>query len=151
VALAPDGSATAAWGGVRGRDSEPQFPVRTATAPPGRGFGPVSTLASTGVVGSVAAAPDSRVLVTWTNTVAGVAPPPAPPGDVIAALRPAGAQALGAPETVSTTELEDLAPATAAFDPLTGRASVIWPAADRDAQGRVVLGTARMRLATRDG
>ncbi len=149
LAMARDGAATAAWGNVRGLGRDVVYPVRTATALPGAGFGPVSTLAATGVVGSVSAAPDGRMLVSWSTALDNFVPPGAAQSDVFAALQPAGAPAPGPPETVSAPEFEDFVPA-AAFDPLTGRPTMAWPAGVRTP---FLLGfeQARMQLATREG
>jgi hypothetical protein len=152
VVTAPDGSATAVWGNVRRRGSDAQFPIRTATAPPRGGFGPVTELAGMGVIGSVAAAANGATLVTWTNQALGYVPPSPEQGDVLAALRPAGVPAFGAPETVSSAALEDGFPAAAAFDPRTHRPTVIWPAGARN-EGSLSgpLDAARIQLATRAG
>ena len=85
--------------------------------------------------------------MTWTTGTFGFAAPPDKQTDVFAALRPAGAAAFAPAETVSSAEREDLAPA-AAFDPLSGRATTAWPAADRTP---FLLGyeQTRMQLATR--
>jgi len=149
LAMASDGSATAAWGNVRNRYPRLEYPVRTATALPGAGFGPATTLAATGALGSVGAAPDGRMLLTWTNAVFGFGIPGAERSDVFAALRPSGAAAPGPPEIVSTPELEDLAPA-AAFDPLSGRPTMAWPAAVRQSETSPYE-QVRIQLATRAG
>ena len=149
LAMARDGSATAVWTNVRGGVGDLEYPVRAATALPGAGFGPVTTLAATGRAGSVSAAPDSRMLVTWSNGAFDfVAPSDASP-DAFAALRPAGAPAPGAPETISSPERVDLAP-VAAFDPVSGRPTAAWPAGVRTPflSGYEQL---RMQLATREG
>jgi hypothetical protein len=149
VAMAPDGSVTAVWSSVRGRDPNAQFPVRTATALPGAGFGPVSTLAASGVPGAVSVARDGRTIVTWSTGTFGFAAPPDEQTDAFAALRPAGAAALGPAETVSSPDLEDFAPAPA-FDPVSGRPIVAWPAAVRTPflSGYEQV---RMQIATRGG
>ena len=140
VTVAADGSATAAWGNVRGSEPSAQFPVRTATAPAAGGFGPITQLAETGIVGSAVAATDGTTLVTWTNATPRYGPPGPVPGDVLAALRFPDAPALGPPETVSSSELDEAAPA-AAFDPLTSRPTVIWPAADGGSSSVAQLAT----------
>ncbi len=67
LAIACRRSATAVWANVRGCDPQSQFPVRTATAPPAGGFGPVTTSSPPTERGSVSAAPDGRTLVTWST------------------------------------------------------------------------------------
>lgn len=148
VVTALGGSATAVWGNVRGRGLDSRFPVRTATASPHGGFGPVTELTGMGVIGSVATTADGRTLVTWTNQALGYVPLGPEPGDVFAALRPARSVAFGAPETVSSGALEDGAPSDAGFDPRTGRPVVIWPAGFRSPNE---LLDARIQLATRSG
>lgn len=144
VAVAPDGSATAAWSSVRGGGVELQFPVRTATASVTGGFGPITQLAETGLVGSVATAADGTTLLTWADRAPDYPSLEPERGDIFAALRPPGASALGPPETVSSPELYDTPPAAAAFDPRTGRPTAVWPTGDN-------AGSAWIQLATRSG
>ena len=152
VAMAPDGTATAAWGNVRGSEIDRRLPVRTATAPPSGGFGRISQLADTGLLGSVTTAANGTTLITWTNQALGYTFPGPEPGDVLAALRPAGALAFGSPETVSSAELEDTGPAAAAFNPRTGQPAVVWPAGHRNLSSLTgPLDAARLQLATRSG
>ena len=87
----------------------------------------MTTLAASGVPGSVSAAPDGRTLVTWSTATFGYSFPPDEQTDAFAALRPAGAAALGPPEALSSPEFEDFAPA-ASFDPVSGRPTAAWPA-----------------------
>ena len=65
------------------------------------------------------------VLVAWTGDVgvAGSAPP-----EAFAALRPAAGQPFGAPEAISPGPgMTSGQTAAAAFDPRTGRPTVVWP------------------------
>ena len=151
LSMAPDASATALWGNARGREFEARYPVRTATAPASGGFGPITQVAETGLVGSAVAAANGSTLLTWTNAALGVSFGGPDQGDVLAALQAPSAPAPSAPETVSSAELEDTAPA-AAFDPRTGVPTVIWPAGNRTPTSLVgPIGSARLQLSTRSG
>ena len=153
VTMARDGSATAAWGSVRGPEIGGQFPVRTATAPPTGGFGPITQLAEIGILGSLVTAADGTTLITWANTALGYGFPEPEPGDVLAAFRSPGTSAFGLPETVSSPEFEDIAPAAAAFDPRTGRPTVVWRAGSNRTPSSLTgpIGSPRLQLATRSG
>lgn len=74
----------------------------------GTGFAPAQTLAAPGRNATLATGPRGETLVTWLASGAG-------PGDVVAALRPAGG-AFGTPERVATGQLSK---PLAAFDPTT--------------------------------
>ena len=140
VAVAADGSATAAWMNDRGDPASPQYPVRTATASPAGGFGPITQLADTGILGSVATAPDGTTLVTWADLTPGWEFVGPQSGDIVAALRAPGAAALGPPESVFSGPFHDV-PAAAAFDPSTGRPTTVWATADAAGSGRIQLST----------
>jgi hypothetical protein len=127
-----DGTATLAWTNVVGD----RFPLRTATAPPGRRFGPTAEPSPNGVVGGLAA-DRGAALLSWTDAEPDIAEPP--PRDVFAALRPAGAAAFGAPERVSTAALDDSDPAVPAFDPRGSRPTVLWPAGSDRPRTRLQL------------
>ena len=115
--------------------------MRTATASAAGGFGPITQLAETGLVGSVATAPGGTTLITWADVAPDYAILGPKPGEIFAALRPPGASVPGPPETVSSPELYDSPPAVAAFDPRTGRPVAVWPTGDNPGGGRIQLST----------
>ena len=123
LAMAPDGSAVLAWSNVRGRLSALSYPVRASTADAGEAFGPVAVLAANGAVADATARADGAMLVAWRNPD----DPPLGPAQAYAALRAGPAQPFGSPELITES-----APAqgiqrraAAAFDPLTGRPTVV--------------------------
>jgi hypothetical protein len=65
-----------------------------------------------------------------------------------AAVRPAGSRSFGAPEAI--TDPDVARPPTVAFDPLTGRPTVAWPARPNGVDTSMGVGrTAILRFATR--
>jgi hypothetical protein len=138
------GRATVAWSAVRGRDGAGlAFPVMAATADPRGRFAPAQTLAASGAVGGVAVRADGAAIVSWANSL----------GDQVtdqamAAVRPPGAAAFGAPEPIAAPDVAG--PPVVAFDPATGRPTAAWPArpAGRDPSLGITT-TAVLRVATR--
>jgi hypothetical protein len=128
LALAIDGGGrvVAAWSGVR-RDPSAKFgivfPVQSATSDPATGrFGAVQQLAPDGAVGGVATRPqDGAAVVTWAHVVQYQMT-----DEAMAALRPAGAAAFGAPEALA--EPDDAQPPTVAFNPASGAPVAAWSA-----------------------
>lgn len=121
LAVAPDGTATAAWSAAVGPRFPYAFPLLVATSPPGARFGPAIQLDPHAAAGDAAVSADGDTLVVWSRILRGNEQEP---DQVFAALRPAGASAFGPPEEVSPAEVATR-PA-AAFDPLSGDAVVVW-------------------------
>jgi hypothetical protein len=120
-----DGTLAVAWSGVAGSALKTTFPLHVATASAGGRFAGSSTLAPDASVGSLAAAPDGRLLVTWATVPDYSAPGPTPPTQAMAALRAAGASSFGAPEALADPDVAS--PPLAAFLP-DGRAVAVWAA-----------------------
>jgi hypothetical protein len=139
AAMARDGTATLAWTNLRGDE----LPLRTARAAPRRAFGRPVEIAASGIVGGLAVDAGGATILSWTEAFSEFADP-VPPADVFAALRRAGAAAFGPSERVSTPELDDRAPAVAAFDPAGHRATIAWPAGSG-------LQPTRLQISTRVG
>jgi hypothetical protein len=119
VALAFDaaGRALFAWTGFDGTN----YRARVATAA-GSVFGAPETLSPPGIdaiVDDLATGSNGDALVVWEQHPS----LDAEPGQIFAALRPAQ-DAFGPPEAVSA--LEQARVAHAAFDPRTGRPTVVW-------------------------
>jgi hypothetical protein len=117
--------------------------VMAATADPRGRFAPAQALAASGAVGGVAVRADGAAIVTWADSL----------GDQVtdqamAAVRPAGAEAFGAPEPIAAPDVAG--PPVVAFDPATGRPTAAWPArpAGRDPSLGIAT-TAVLRVATR--
>ena len=110
-------NAYVAW---TGHDSDWRVRVsRTDTAARFRVPQSPSPAGTNAVLGDLAALPDGTAAVTWTaldkeNLVS----------NVIAAVRPAGAHAFGAPEVVSVAALRL---SSVALDPTTRQPTVVWP------------------------
>jgi hypothetical protein len=128
VALAADGvgHVLAAWSGVRGAPSLPggfAFPVQAATLDPATGrFGATQPLAPDGAVGGAAVRlRDGAAVVTWARVVQYQMTDQA-----LAAVRPAGATAFGAPEALAEPDVAQ--PPVVAFDPATGAPVAAWSA-----------------------
>jgi hypothetical protein len=140
LAVAPDGTATAAWS-PPGRGPL-RYPVLTATAPAGRPFAAPVRLDASGAVGDVAVSPAGATLVVWARI------PQENVADetdrIVAALRPAGASAFGPAEEVTAEDVGSgelaLSP-SAAFDPVTGDAAIVW--VGRDERGGFVRAARR--------
>lgn len=125
LAVGPDGTAGVAWSNAVGGGFPFSYPVRVVVAEPAAGFGPATALAANGAAGDVVVRNRGAVLVAWTGDVgvAGSAPP-----EAFAALRPAAGQPFGAPEAISPGPgMTSGQTAAAAFDPRTGRPTVVWP------------------------
>jgi hypothetical protein len=124
--IAADGSATVAWSSVARAVPVDGADVRVVTARPGRRFGPPQTLASGGVdkVEDLAVSQRGAGLLTWTHFGPGRSL------SIMAAYRPPGAAAFGAPERVTNfapSFFNALDPApSAAIDDGTGQAAIAW-------------------------
>ena len=117
-AVARDGTVALSWSQVgKARD----FPVVVTTAPPGGGFGPLTTVDANGAAGDVAFAADGRLLVTWGRITRGNYQHP---DQVFAAQRDARATAFGAAEAIS--EDVGVMKPNAAVDPASGRFVIGW-------------------------
>ena len=130
LAMARDGSATAIWTNVRGREPQAAVPGAHRDRAAGRRLRARdhARRQRSGRLGQRRARrPDAGDL---EHRHLRLRAPAREQTDAFAALRPAGAAALGPPETLSSPALEDFAPA-AAFDPLSGRPIAVWPAAVR--------------------
>jgi hypothetical protein len=139
LGLGRDGSAVVAWSSPRGSFAGGiSSAVRVASAGPRGRFGLQRELAPSGAVGEVAVGAGGAALVVWSQLA-----PEEEPVDVIAALRPGGASAFGAPEAVSPSERAH--DPSVAFDPRTGHAVVAWAATPAGSQGEV------LRVAERSG
>jgi hypothetical protein len=140
LAMAPDGSAVLAWSNVRGRYPDWTFPARVAIADAGADFGPVTELAANGGVAEAVARGDGAMLVSWTRPYLLNAPP-----QTHAALRAGPGQSFGPPELIaeSSPQIGFDRGVEAAFDPRTGRPSVVWIASGPGADA--------LQLATRIG
>jgi hypothetical protein len=120
-----DGTVAVAWSAVTAGRPYVAHPVRvTVSSHEGR-FGPSSTLAPDGAVGSLAAARDGRLLLTWSTTPDYATPGVVPRTQAMAALRPPGAASFGTPEPLADPDVAS--PPLAAFLP-DGRAVAIWAA-----------------------
>jgi hypothetical protein len=129
VALAADGIGVVGWTGGQGG----QFVARAADV--GSRVGQtISDPAADAVLGGVAAGSGGAAVAVW-------APPlDAPSPRVFAALRPGGATAFGAPETVSPPYREIASP-TVGLDPRTGAALAAWVARTGDRTQAVLAAT----------
>ena len=125
LAVAPNGTAAVAWSNALGRFAT-TYPVRVAVVEAGKEFGPVNQLATNGAAGDVAVRTGGEVLVAWTG-LQPASPGGAPPAQASAALRPAAGQPFAPSELVSARAASGRT-AAAAFDPRTGRPTVVWPA-----------------------
>ena len=141
LAMSADGTAALAWSNAKGRFGAATQPVRATVAERDGGFGPVVELAASGAARDVAVRADGAALVAWTDP-RGRTFAPGPPA-TFAALRPGPGQPFGAPELIaSSSPGSGLGQAAAAYDPRTGRPTVIWTATG---------GSDRLQLATRSG
>jgi len=152
AALGADGRGLVTWSGVAldpapGSQGPFSYPVRVAASDGSGRFGAYQGVAPSGAAGDAAIAPDGGALVTW----AGLAQHTFDSQDgvgIFAALRAAGADTFTAPEAVAPGE-PALDP-RAAFDPVSGVASVVWagrPGGHTPANG--VASDALLRLARR--
>ena len=141
LAMAPDGSAVLAWSNVRGRSPDWSFPARVAIAEAGAGFGPIAELTPNGGVADAIARSDGAMLVAWARPDSLIDAPP----QTFAALRSGAGQPFGPPELIgesSPTAGYDRG-LEAAFDPRTGRPTVVWSPSGP--------GSNAVQLATRTG
>jgi hypothetical protein len=141
LAMAPDGTALLAWSNVRGRFPDIGYPLRVTIAEPDAGFGPVAELAARAAAADATVRSDGAMLVVLTTEVndGGL------PRQTLAALRPGSGGPFGPPELIAES-----APgigfdrgAAGAFDPRTGRPSVLWSAS--------AGGADTLQLSTRTG
>ncbi len=122
LGVAPDGTAAVAWSQAVGKPVT-GFPVRVATSTTGGTFGSATDLAPFGAVQDVAVSAGGTVLVVWGLITLD---DPQTAEQIVAGMLPGGTTAFGAPETVS--ELDRPSTADAAFDPVTGQATIVWTA-----------------------
>jgi hypothetical protein len=149
IAIAPDGTATLAWGGPEGREA------RVATAGADGRFGGITRLGQ-GFHPDVAVRPDGTTVVAFRTSVLPALPGPgfpAPAQRIVAYLRPAHALDFLPLEFVSGLEApaaaSDIEPHVAFAGP-RGRATVLRPVAALGGQPLERLAdTAVLRLATR--
>ena len=149
IAIAPEGTATLAWGGSEGREA------RVATAGADGRFGGITRLGQ-GFHPDVAVRGDGTTVVAFRTSVLPALPGPgfpAPAQRIVAYLRPAHAAQFLPLEFVSGLEApaaaSDVEPRVAFAGP-SGRAAVLWPAAALGGQPLQRLAdTAVLRLATR--
>jgi hypothetical protein len=118
LGLGPDGSATVAWSNIANGSN----PVRVSIAGPSTRFRPAGQVAPNGAVADVAVRSDGAALMLWTAFTE----EPDADNQIQAAVRPPGALAFGSTENVSALEPRQLSLGRAAFDPVTGRAAVVW-------------------------
>lgn len=146
--IADDGTATVAWSAYASTALfDPPVEVRAATAAPSHHFAARQVLTTSGHLTDLVVAGNGATLATWLDYSPGT-------GTVGAALRPAKAAGFGPAETVAAVPLRTFSPLDpgpdAAFDPGTGRFSIIW-AIDESAGTQPVPGSARLLLSTRQG
>jgi hypothetical protein len=143
----PDGSLAVAWSSVTGGPASLLHPVRVAIASRSGRFGAPSTPASDGAVGSLAAAGDGRLLVTWSTVPQYAMPGGAPPTQAMAAVRAPGGAGFGTPEPLADADVASPPVATFLRD---GRAVAVWAArpAGQD-PSRGVGRTSVLRVAVR--
>lgn len=142
LAMAPDGTALLAWANVRGRFPGVGYPVRVAIAEPGADFGPAAELAPNGGAADAVARSDGALMVVWTTPPNG---PVTTPRQTLAAIRPSSGGPFGLPEVIgeSSPQVGFDRGAAGAFDPRTGRPSVLWSASD--------AGSDTLQMSTRTG
>jgi len=142
LAMTADGTAALAWSNAKGRFAALTTPVRVAVAERNGGFGPVAELAANGAAQDVALRADGTAIVTWTDARGFTFPPPSP--QTFAALRAGPGQPFGPPELVASSSPDGGLgrQAAAAYDPRTGRPTLIWTASG---------GSDVLQLATRSG
>jgi hypothetical protein len=122
LVVANDGSAVVGWSSlVRVTPDTFAYPARVASADPGGHFSAATQLSSSAAMEDLALGPDGAVLAVLSTL---------PHGNyqqgeqVVASIRPAGAAQFSALEPVSP--LERALEARGAFDPTTGRPTVVW-------------------------
>jgi hypothetical protein len=142
LAMAADGTAALAWSNARGRVRDLTQPVRVTVAERDGGFGPFVELAASGAARDVAVRADGAALVTWTDPRGRTFAPVSP--QTFAALRPGPGQPFGPAELIASSSPDSGLgrQAAAAYDPRTGRPTVIWTATG---------GSDVLQLATRAG
>jgi hypothetical protein len=128
LAMSDDGTAAVAWSNASGRFSAVRQPVRMTVAERDAAFGPFVELAASGAARDVAVRADGAALVTWTDS-RGHTLAPGPP-QTFAALRPGPGQPFGPPELIASSSPDGGfgRHAAAAYDPRSGRPTVIWTA-----------------------
>jgi hypothetical protein len=102
------------------------YPLRVATSDAIGRFSASTELDSAGAVGDLALNAGGSTLLTWTRFQGHY--PDEQATQVLAALRPAGTPAFGAPETVATDDHVGVDGPRAAFDPRNDRPAVVWSA-----------------------
>jgi hypothetical protein len=161
LGLDRDGLATLAWSALITRNPTiPNIAIRIATSDRRGRFHPPTDLTSTsGRLSDLAIAADGSTLVTWDEPSGPFLPGPsggAAGRRIVASLRPAESSTFGPPEAVSAVEawssLYEQTGPTAAFDPRTAVATIVWSAARAGGDPPTRLpNTATLRLATRTG
>lgn len=148
VGIADDGTATVAWSACTSTALFPPVEVRAATAAPSGRFGAPQVLTTDGRLTDLVVAEHGATLAVWETDAAGGAA-------IQTALRPRGATAFGAPETVAVIPLRYVDPQApqpdAAFDPGADRFAVMWAIDDTTATAppTQIPGSPRLLLATR--
>jgi len=143
LAMAADGTAAVAWSNARGRYPNLTHPVLVSVAERSGGFLPNAELTTRGAARDVAVRDDGAAVVVWTDT-RGFSSAPTSSPQTFAVLRAGPGQLFGQPELIATSSPDSGLDrqAAAAYDPRTGRSTVIWTATG---------GSDVLQLATRDG
>src|SRR5436190_19850014 len=141
LGLTDAGIATVAWSGVSGTRPSFTYPVLASTSDGAGRFGVPQEVAPNGALGDLALARDGRALLTWARVAGGSYQIT---DQVFAALRPAGATAFGPPEAVAPPDVAS--EPHAAFDPVTGRPTVVWSARPNGHDPSLGVGTTGMFL-----
>ncbi len=102
--MAADGRATVAYTARRLEAGRFVHPVRVATTDAAARFTAPQTLAPEGALGDLAVRADGAAVATWTAQPAAAELDDPSAGDVLAAVRPAGFEAFGPTEVVTTGE-----------------------------------------------
>lgn len=140
LAFTPGGKATVAWSAVAAGDT---FPVMAAAAKRGGRFGAPQRLAPSGAVGDVSVRADGAAVVAWSALLGSQQPV-----QVFGSVRPAGAEAFGAPEAIGGLEA-GFAPPLVAFDPVSGRPTAAWGARPKQPETALEVNNAVIHVATR--
>jgi hypothetical protein len=128
VGLAADGTATVGWSNASGRHQ----PIRVATAPPHRPFGPARVLARDGALDDLAVRSDGMTVAAWTEREGSW---------LKVAQRPTATGAFGRAVTLNPGDEYAQDPAVA-FD-ASGRPWVAWSALTSPINGRARLAVVR--------
>jgi len=102
--MARDGRATVAFTARRREAGGFVHPVRVATTGAAARFGAAQELSPEGALGDLAVRPDGAAVATWTARAAGADIDDPSVGDVLAAVRPPGADAFGPAESATALD-----------------------------------------------